>query len=137
MSQALYRNMNLAELMPFAQAELETLALVTDDTPALTVLLQKAAEGAKSLTELDQLLVSTDFEDAEVLEVFVNHLQELLKSHDLDEDMLAGRLEAISELLTEYDCADIEDLRSELKRLKKFAQQIQDACDAAGIEINN
>lgn len=135
MSQALYRNMRLAELMPFAQAELETLALVTDDTAALTALLEKTEEHAESLTELDQLLESTEFDDAEALQTFVERVQDTLQKRDLDEVMLAGHLDDISELLTEYDCDRVEDLKSELKRLHNLVRGIKDACIEAGIEI--
>lgn len=128
MSAAFYRNLSATELVPFAQAELDTLALVSDDTAALTELLQKVEEGASSTAELDQLLASTEFDDAEALETFVEKVQDTLKEHDLDEGMLAGHLVDISELLTDYECNSVEDLKSEINRLKKFEQQIKDAC---------
>ncbi len=135
MSAALYRNLSASELVPFAQAELDTLALVSDDTAALTELLQKVEEGAGSIAELDQLLASTEFDDAEALETFVEKVQDTLKKHDLDEGMLAGHLVDISELLTEYECDSVEDLKSELKRLHNLVRAIKGACIEAGIEI--
>lgn len=113
MSQALYRNMSLTELVPFALAELDALTLVSDDTAAL-------AELVSRIPDIEQAVFGPMLDDYNLESV----------------EQLHSRLEKVQDLLTEFEFDGVDDVIKEMYRLKKFAQQINDACDAAGIEIN-
>lgn len=114
MSAALYRNLSATELVPFAQAELGTLALVSDDTAAL-------AELVSRIPDIEQAVLGPMLDDYNLESV----------------EQLHSRLEKVQDLLAEFDFDGVDDVIKEMHRLKKFAQQIEDACTQAGIEINN
>lgn len=134
MNEAQTRNMRTTELVPFAEQELDNLQLVLAHPPAAIAELVNRVHDVAIKAEAHDALVE-EYGDALFAKLdTVKELVDLFDADDIDE--LATKLKALKEVMIEFDLADAHDVGQELKRLKKLAQQIERACNDAGIEIN-
>lgn len=138
MTEAHARNMSISELVPFAQQELDNLQLVLAHPPvALAQLVERTPDVAVKAQRLDALLFDYGVNSVDDVDAKLDRIKEMVDLFDADDiDELATKLKALREVMTEFDMVDAHDVGQELKRLKKLAQQIEDACNQAGIEIN-
>lgn len=136
MSEALARNLSAVELRKFAGEELQDINLLVTKTPFLTELARRVEDLAIKADQLDALLDDTSFANANEVDVYLDKVKDVMDEFIIDDiDTFVEQMKALQKVLAEFDLVDAYDLDKELKRLKKLAQRIEEACIEAAIEV--
>lgn len=136
MSEVLARNLSAVELRKFAGEELQDINLLVTKTPFLTELARRVEDLAIKADQLDALLDDTSFANANEVDVYLDKVKDVMDEFIIDDiDTFVEQMKALQKVLAEFDLVDAYDLDKELKRLKKLAQRIEEACIEAAIEV--
>lgn len=136
MSEALARNLTTVELAKFASDELQDVGLLVDNTHYLTELVERVEDLVIKADQLDALLDDTSFANANEVDVYLDKVKDVMDEFVIDDiDTFVEQMKALQKVMAEFDLVDSYDLDRELKRLKKLAQRIEEACIEAAIEV--
>lgn len=137
MNEALARNLSATDLAKFAEQELDNLALVLANPPAaIAELVKRVDDLAVKADQLDALLDDNTFAEANEVAVLIDKVKDVADKFGVDDIYeLEKELAELKETMDEFDLVNANDICCELKRLKKLAQRIEDACTEASIEI--
>ncbi len=136
MSESLARNLSAVELRKFAGEELQDINLLVTKTPFLTELARRVEDLAVKADQLDALLEDKNFSEKQDLDAYLDKVKDVMDEFIIDDiDTFVEQMKALQKVLAEFDLVDAYDLDKELKRLKKLAQRIEEACIEAAIEV--
>ena len=136
MNDALARNLSAVELAKFATDELDGICLLIDRPDYIAELVARVDQLAMKADQLDALLDDNTFAEANEVAVFIDKVKDVADKFGVDDIYeLEKELAELKETMDEFDPVNANDICSELKRLKKLAQRIEQACTEACIEI--
>lgn len=138
MNEAMARNMSTKDLAKFAEQELENLQLVLATPPAALVELVKRAEDmAITADQAEAMLENYGFDKVQDVEEYLDQVRNILGEFNIENlTELEASLKNMKQTMDEFDIEDAHDFCHEMKRLKKLAQRIEEACTEACIAIN-